>query len=99
MDHIHEAEGAELGERISGQEGTPKIRIYGEEKEKCLCVLEVYVKGMECPVLCTRFWHSSQVYMVESEACPRQGIFSERLKIKGVSANNSEVEKPERVLS
>lgn len=37
--------------------------------------------------------------MVESEACPRQGIFSERLKIKGVSANNSEVEKPERVLS
>lgn len=36
-------------------------------------------------------------YMAEAVAWPRQGIFSERLKIKDVNVNKSEVEKPEPV--
>ena len=36
-------------------------------------------------------------YVVEAMAWPRQGIFSESLKIKDVSVSKSEVEKPEPV--
>lgn len=35
--------------------------------------------------------------MVETEARPRQGVFSERLVIKDVSVNHSKVGKPEPV--
>ena len=54
------------------------------------------MKGKECPALVPVSGILLR-YVAEAEVWPRQCVFSERLKIKDVSVNKSEVEKPEPV--
>lgn len=76
-----------------------KIWIYVEKVEDInVCFPDVPVKGgLSSPCVPGRRWHTPQAYVVEAEAWPRQGSFSERLEIKDVRMNHSEVEKPEPV--